>query len=74
MSTEINPIEVTRNTKETAISLSLNINGTQQLDINTGIGFLDHMIDQLASHGGFALQLQCRGDLEIDDHHTVDGV
>ena len=63
--------EVRRSTKETDICCRVDLDdeGTR---INTGIGFLDHMIDQLASHGGFALQLECRGDLEIDDHHTVE--
>ena len=63
--------EVQRSTSETEIScrVALDDEGTR---ISTGIGFFDHMLDQLASHGGFALKLQCRGDLQIDDHHTVE--
>lgn len=65
---------VNRKTKETNIELSLNINGSQQLDINTGIGFLDHMIEQLASHARWDLSLKVEGDLHIDDHHTVEDI
>lgn len=63
--------EVERKTRETWITCRVDLDdeGTR---INTGIGFFDHMLDQLASHGGFALQLECRGDLDIDDHHTVE--
>jgi len=62
---------VERNTNETRISAEVNLDqtGTQ---ISTGIGFFDHMLDQLASHGGFQLNLDCVGDLEIDEHHTVE--
>ncbi len=65
---------VNRKTKETNIELSLNINGTQQLDISTGIGFLDHMLEQLASHARWDLSLKVEGDLHIDDHHTVEDI
>ena len=63
--------EVVRRTNETNIRVFVDLesNGT---DIATGIGFFDHMLDQLASHGGFKLQLSCQGDLEIDEHHTVE--
>jgi imidazoleglycerol-phosphate dehydratase/histidinol-phosphatase len=62
---------IDRKTNETDIhvAVDLDANGT---DISTGIGFFDHMLDQLASHADFALELQCRGDLEIDEHHTVE--
>ena len=74
MSNEVKTIEVNRSTKETEISLSLNIRGSQQKDINTGIGFLDHMIEQLASHARWDLSIQVKGDLEVDDHHTVEDI
>jgi imidazoleglycerol-phosphate dehydratase len=65
---------VNRKTKETNIDLSLNVAGTQQLDISTGIGFLDHMLEQLASHARWDLSLKVEGDLHIDDHHTVEDI
>lgn len=67
-------VKVHRKTKETDIELELNVHGSQQIDINTGIGFLDHMIQQLASHGRWDLTLRVNGDLEIDDHHTVEDI
>ena len=67
-------IKVNRVTKETNIELSLNVHGSQQIEIDTGIGFLDHMIQQLASHGRWDLTLKVKGDLEIDDHHTVEDI
>ncbi len=67
-------ITVNRKTKETNIELSLNIEGSQQLDISTGIGFLDHMLEQLASHARWNLTLKVAGDLHIDDHHTVEDI
>jgi imidazoleglycerol-phosphate dehydratase / histidinol-phosphatase len=64
--------KVERKTKETDIKVSVNLDATTPVKIVTGIGFFDHMIEQLAKHGGFALELDCRGDLDIDEHHTVE--
>ncbi len=63
---------VERRTLETRISLELNLNGSGQAEIGTGIGFLDHMLTALAKHARFDLRLQCEGDLEVDDHHTAE--
>ena len=59
-----------RKTRETDIRLTLNVDGTGQSDVNTGIGFLDHMLTALAKHARFDLQLSCSGDLDVDGHHT----
>jgi len=74
MSTEVKTIEVKRNTKETEISLALNVRGSQKISINTGIGFLDHMLEQLASHGRWDLAISVKGDLHIYDHHSVEDI
>lgn len=63
---------VERNTNETRISASVNLDSGSQISISTGIGFYDHMLEQIAKHGGFGLVLSCEGDLEIDEHHTVE--
>ncbi len=63
---------VERRTLETRISLELNLDGSGQAEIGTGIGFLDHMLTALAKHARFDLRLQCEGDLEVDDHHTAE--
>ena len=66
--------QIDRNTKETQISLSLNLDGTGTSDIRTGCGFLDHMLTLLAAHGRFDLTVACNGDVEVDDHHTVEDI
>jgi len=63
-----------RATKETSIDISIDLDGTGQTDISTGIPFYDHMLDQLGRHGGFDLRVNAVGDLHIDTHHTVEDV
>ncbi|MAX09063.1 imidazoleglycerol-phosphate dehydratase HisB [Gammaproteobacteria bacterium] len=65
---------VERNTKETQISISVNLDGTGKLDVETGLPFLDHMLDQIARHGLIDLSIIAKGDLEIDAHHTVEDI
>lgn len=64
--------EITRKTNETAISASINLDGTGKCTAQTGVGFFDHMIDQLARHALIDITLTAKGDLHIDDHHTVE--
>lgn len=66
--------EVTRNTNETQIRVALTIDGTGLQKLNTGVPFLDHMLDQIARHGLFDLDIEAKGDLHIDAHHTVEDV
>ena len=66
--------EVSRNTAETNITVKLNLDGTGQAALSTGIGFFDHMLDQIARHGLIDLDIQAKGDLHIDGHHTVEDV
>jgi imidazoleglycerol-phosphate dehydratase len=66
--------KVTRNTLETQISVNLNLDGTGKAHLATGVPFLDHMLDQVARHGVFDLEVTAKGDLHIDAHHTVEDV
>lgn len=63
---------IERNTKETQISASINLDGGGAANVSTGVAFFDHMLDQLGRHGLFDLEIEARGDLEIDAHHTVE--
>ena len=63
---------IVRHTAETAIEVQVNLDAAAPLAVASGIGFFDHMLMQLAKHGGFALELSCRGDLQVDEHHTVE--
>ncbi len=66
--------EVTRNTLETQISVKINLDGSGQQKLNTGVPFLDHMLDQIARHGMVDLEIEAKGDLHIDAHHTVEDI
>jgi imidazoleglycerol-phosphate dehydratase / histidinol-phosphatase len=63
---------IARRTKETEISVAVNLDREAPVSISTGIGFFDHMLEQVARHGGFSLELTCTGDLRVDEHHTVE--
>src|SRR6056297_1158388 len=64
--------EISRKTNETDIQIKINLDGTGKSDINTGLAFFDHMLDQLARHGQMDLKIQVKGDLEVDEHHTIE--
>ena len=64
--------EVWRKTGETEVRVRLNLDGTGKNEIRTGVGFLDHMLELFARHGRFDLEVECRGDLQTDDHHSVE--
>ena len=66
--------KITRRTAETAITVDLNLEGTGRYDMQTGVGFFDHMLDQLARHSLIDIKIRAKGDLHIDDHHTVEDV
>ena len=66
--------EVSRNTAETRIRVRINLDGTGQAKLHTGIGFFDHMLDQIARHGMIDLNIEAKGDLHIDAHHTIEDV
>ena len=66
--------EISRDTKETQISVSVNLDGTGQYDVETGIGFLDHMLEGFSRHSLIDLKVRCKGDLHIDGHHTTEDV
>ena len=66
--------EMGRKTSETDIEISLNIDGNGRSDVSTGIDFFDHMLDSFARHGFFDLQIKAKGDVRVDDHHTVEDV
>ena len=65
---------LSRNTNETKISLALSIDGKGRYEVSTGIRFFDHMLELFTRHGGFDLKLACKGDLDVDQHHTVEDV
>ena len=67
-------VSVTRNTKETQITITINLDGSGQGRFDTGVPFLEHMLDQIARHGMIDLDVTCKGDLHIDDHHTVEDI
>mgnify|MGYP000159040887 FL=1 len=67
-------VEVTRNTSETQVSITLNLDGSGLAKLNSGVPFLDHMLDQIARHGMFDLIIEAKGDTHIDDHHTVEDI
>ena len=66
--------EIERNTKESQIKVSINLDGKGRADFDIGIPFLEHMLDQIARHGLFDINIKATGDLEIDDHHTVEDI
>ena len=66
--------EIKRTTKETDIALKLDLDGTGKSEVNSGVGFLDHMLTLFAKHGRFDLELSCNGDTYVDDHHSVEDI
>ncbi|RAP52738.1 MAG: imidazoleglycerol-phosphate dehydratase [Methanosphaera sp. rholeuAM270] len=64
--------KISRKTKETDIKIQLNIDGTGKSNIDTGLKFFDHMLDSLTKHGFFDLEIQAKGDIDVDDHHTIE--
>ena len=74
MPAEGRAVSITRNTSETQITLSLNLDGTGQYRLDTGVPFLEHMLAQVARHGMIDLDITCKGDLHVEDHHTVEDI
>jgi imidazoleglycerol-phosphate dehydratase len=72
--TDAREAEVRRRTKETDVRVRLSLDGTGQSQVSTGVAFLDHMLELFARHGLFDLEVECRGDLHIDDHHSVEDI
>ena len=66
--------QVERTTKETAVKVNINLDGEGRAAVNTGIGFFDHMLNLFAAHGRFDLNVECKGDLEVDGHHSVEDI
>lgn len=66
--------QINRKTSETEIELSLNLDGSGTSNIDTGIGFLDHMLTLFARHGRFDLDIKCKGDIQVDDHHSTEDI
>ena len=66
--------QIERNTKETQIALSLNLDGDGKYDVDTGVGFFDHMMTLFACHSGFDLSVKCKGDVRVDGHHSVEDI
>jgi imidazoleglycerol-phosphate dehydratase/histidinol-phosphatase len=64
--------EECRTTRETSVQVAVNLDAAEPLSVNTGIGFYDHMLEQIARHGGFSLKVHCEGDLLVDEHHTIE--
>ena len=65
-------VEITRKTKETDITIRINLDGTGKCDIQTGLGFFDHMLEQIGKHGMMDLYVRCNGDLNVDEHHSIE--
>ena len=72
MAGNMRKVEVIRKTKETDICINLNLDGVGKSEINTGLGFFDHMLEQIAMHGGIELKIDVKGDLKVDEHHTIE--
>ncbi len=67
-------VEVSRETKETDVNVKLDIYGSGEYKIDTGVGFFNHMLEAFAKHSHINLEVSCRGDIDVDDHHTVEDV
>jgi len=66
--------QASRNTRETSVEVRVNLDAATPVNIDTGIGFYDHMLEQISNHGGFSLDVRCTGDLQVDEHHTIEDV